>query len=266
MTLRKTAMYTWNASDYAQSSSLQQQWARELIARLGLRRGQRVLDIGCGDGKVTAEIAASAGFVLGVDNSPEMIALAKHSFPADNLRFQLADASDLPFDHEFDIIFSNATLHWVKDHRPVLAGIARSLAAGGRILLQMGGKGNASGVVAAMDSVRTRPQWSQYFEQFTFPYGFYGPEEYQEWLDEAGLPACKASLVTKDARHPTHAAFAGWLRTTWLPYTQRVPADQRETFIEEVVETYLAAYPPVNGAVHVQMIRLEVESALPLST
>src|SRR4051812_17689039 len=133
-------MTTWNAQDYARNSSQQQIWARELIAKLNLRGGERLLDIGCGDGKVTAELASMLprGSAVGVDVSREMIGFANDNFAPDdspNLSFARMDASNLTFEREFDVIFSNAALHWIRDHRPVLRGIARSLRPGGRILL-----------------------------------------------------------------------------------------------------------------------------------
>ena len=163
--------YKWDAADYARSSAGQQQWARELIAKLVLTGTERLLDLGCGDGRISAELASivKAGSILGVDNSPEMIAMARNNYPPimyPNLSFQLADASALPFRNEFDVIFSNAALHWVKDHKPVLKGIADSLRPGGRILLQMGGRGNAAMAVSAMDEVRSRPEWCRRFDGF----------------------------------------------------------------------------------------------------
>ena len=259
--------YQWNAADYARASSEQQQWARELIAKLRLQGHERVLDIGCGDGKVTAEIAASLpqGAVVGVDNSPAMIALAQASYPRSqwaSLAFQLADAAALPFAAEFDVVFSNATLHWVLDHVPVLRGIRRSLRPGGTVLLQMGGRGNAQGVIAAVEQVAGAPAWRSYFEGMRFPYGFYGPEEYRPWLAEAGLTARRVEIIPKDMRHAGRAGFEGWFRTTWLPYTQRVPEALRPAYEEQVVTTYLEKNPPdAAGTVHVQMSRLEVEAS-----
>jgi trans-aconitate 2-methyltransferase len=259
--------YEWNAADYAQASPVQQQWARELIAKLGLHGHERVLDIGCGDGKVTAEIAAKLGHgaVVGIDNSPAMIALAQATYPRAkwaNLSFQLADAADLPFAEEFDVVFSNATLHWVLDHAPVLCGIQRSLRQGGTVLLQMGGRGNALGVIAAVERVCGAPAWRPYFEGMRFPYGFYGPEEYRHWLAEAGLAARRVEIIPKDMRHAGRAGFEGWFRTTWLPYTQRVPEALQPAYVEQVVAAYLEKNPPdAAGAVHVQMTRLEVEAS-----
>jgi len=261
--------YQWNAQDYAQSSSNQQQWARELIAKLLLNGDENLLDIGCGDGKVSAELAAQLprGSVLGIDNSKDMITLAQQRFPPDsysNLRFRLEDASRLPFDEQFERVFSNATLHWVVDHRPVLHGIFRALKPGGTMLLQMGGRGNASETIQAIDEVRRRRKWRGYFGGFDFPFGFYGPGEYRTWMIEAGLKPLRVELVPKDMLHQDTAAFEAWIRTTWLPYTQRVPEARRQAFISESVACYQAAHPPdSNGGVHVAMVRLEVEGLKP---
>jgi trans-aconitate 2-methyltransferase len=261
--------YRWNAAEYAKSSKTQLIWARELIGKLELKGTERLLDIGCGDGKVTAEIAACVpyGSVVGVDSSTEMIALASRTYPMEvlpNLHFQQEDARSLPFFGEFDIIFSNAVLHWVLDHGPVLRGIFEGLKHKGKILLQMGGKGNASDVCAAFDTLQSRSEWRSYFEGFGFPYGFYGPEEYREWIHESGLCPNRVELINKEAVHDNRSAFERWIRTTWLPYTERVPEDKRNAFIEHLAEEYLTRHPvDESGRVHVGMVRLEIEAYKP---
>jgi trans-aconitate methyltransferase len=258
--------YQWNAVDYAQSSSIQQQWARELLIKLRLRGDERLLDIGSGDGKVTAEIARSLsnGSVIGVDNSEEMITLAKNKYLQDsfpNLRFQQCDASRLPYVNEFDVVFSNATLHWILDQRPVVQGIMKSLKQNGKILLQMGGRGNAADVLAEFDTVRVKNKWQAYFRDFTFPYGFYNAEEYRQWLQEAGFQEIRAELIPKNAVHANRTAFEAWIRTTWLPYTQRVPEKERSEFIALIADGYLQHHPvDEHGRVSVPMMRLEVEA------
>jgi trans-aconitate methyltransferase len=256
-------MTTWNPTDYARNSSIQQTWARELIAKLKLRGDERMLDIGCGDGKVTAEIAAQIprGSLLGIDNSPDMVGYAKASYEGGNLRFAVADASALPFGGEFDVVFSNACLHWIYDHRPVLAGIRRALRPGGRALLQMGGKGNAAGALEVATELMASPRWHRYFEGFAFRYGFHGPSEYREWLTEAGLRPVRVELIPKTMRHDGAAGLAGWIRTTWIPYTNAVPIEEREAFIEELVDQYLQRHPlSPEGEALVAMVRLEVEA------
>ncbi len=259
-------MPRWNPSDYAAHSSAQESWARELMEKLALEGHEHVLDIGSGDGRITAGIARRIpeGRVVGADSSEEMVLHARESFPAEeypNLAFVLADARKLTFDGEFDVVFSNACLHWIADHHPVLAGISRSLRPGGRILLQMGGRGNAAGVVTAAASLIREPEWCGWFGGFPFPYGFHGPEEYRGWLVEAGFEAADASLFPKDMVHDGPEGLAGWVRTTWLPYIERVPDAMRERFIGEIVRRYLDANPPDSeGKTHVGMMRLEVKA------
>ncbi len=260
-------MYQWNAVDYAKSSSIQQQWARELIRKLNLKGNETLLDIGSGDGKVTAEIASFVpnGSVIGIDSSEEMIMLAQRMYSRDaftNLRFRRADANSLLFENEFDVIFSNATLHWILDHRPVLRGIFTSLKRGGKVLLQMGGRGNADEVMVALKRIMMREEWRRCFNGFNFSYGFYGSDEYRIWIHEAGLNAKRVELIPKDAAHQGRSGFESWIRTTWLPYTQQVPEKKREIFISQLADDYLRQHPAdENGVVHVKMIRLEVEAS-----
>ncbi len=173
-------MPTWNPHDYHNNSSQQQIWARELIAKLHLRGDERVLDIGCGDGKISAEIAAllPRGCIVGVDRSPDMIQFATRNFfgtEHPNVSFEQMDASALRFRDEFDVIFSNATLHWIEDHRPVLHGIAAALKPNRRILLQMGGAGNAAGMLATLKPIMAEAEWSPYFEKLSVSLRFSRP-------------------------------------------------------------------------------------------
>ncbi|GAB6906308.1 Methyltransferase type 11 [Desulfosarcina cetonica] len=263
------ATFQWDAQDYANHSSVQQTWARDLIAGLGLNGDETVLDIGCGDGKVTAEIAACLpkGSVTGIDSSAEMIALAGKTFPPacrPNLSFRVVDACRLPFQAQFDLVFSNAALHWIRDHQPVLEGIHRALKPSGRAVAQMGGRGNASQVIAAVETIMAQNEWQCCFDDFAFPYGFYAPEEYEPWLVAMGFVVVRLELIPKDMIHDTEKAFKGWFRTTWLPYLARVPEDAREHFIEAVTAVYCKAHPAdPAGQIHTQMQRLEFEVIKP---
>ena len=262
--MEKEQRYQWNGDDYAANSEVQLQWAMDLMEKLEPRGDEHLLDIGCGDGKVTAMLAArlDRGHVTGIDSSESMIERARKSYGSmNNLEFLLQDARSLPFEQQFDLVFSNAALHWIIDHRPVLEGIFRALKPGGRALAQMGGKGNAETVVRAMEQVIIRKPWQQYFQNFSFPYGFHGPEEYTGWLEEAGFTIEYIRLVPKDMVHADREKFIGWLRTTWLPYLQRVPEQEQQRFLEEVATAYLGKEH--QGEVHTPMIRLEFLAGRP---
>ncbi|MGA9098807.1 MAG: methyltransferase domain-containing protein [Methanotrichaceae archaeon] len=258
-------MHNWNPEDYEKSSSAQYNWAIGLISKLDLRGDERILDIGCGDGKITSGIASLVpnGSVLGIDISQGMIEFAKDKYTRDkcrNLSFQLVDASSLDYKEEFDLVVSFACLHWIKDHLSVLRGVRRSLKPGGKIIFQCGGSGNASKILNIAEGMIRSERWSKYFQGFTFPYYFYGPEEYGTWLYQAGLRALRVELLSKDMVH-TKAGLEGWIRTTWLPYIERIPEDMRQVFLGEVADIYIERYPlDADRMVHVQMMRLEVEA------
>jgi len=146
---------TWDAQDYAKNSSAQESWANELVSKLALQGNEHLLDIGCGDGKITFSIAQKLtdGKVVGIDRSENMIELAKDQFDLPNLSFFTMDATEISFTEKFDIAFSNAALHWVKDHGAVLSGLKKHLNKNAKILFQMGGYGNAQDVLDIVNQV-----------------------------------------------------------------------------------------------------------------
>ena len=310
---KKAKAAQWNAADYAANSAVQQSWARELIAKLNLRGDEHILDVGCGDGKISAELArvVPRGSVTGVDASPQMIAFAKKAFPVSkipNLKFQILDARKLKpsqFDsrvvsptpsprpsgeragvrgseletkrllspalssrggagedsQKFDLVFSNAALHWVDDHPAFLRGAAACLRSGGRLVVSCGGKGNAQDVFVAVRSVMRLKRWREFFRKLEAAYYFHSPEEYEKWLPSFGFKTQAVQLAPKEATYPGRAGLATWLRTTWLPYTHRVPEKLREEFISAVVERYVAKNPlDDKNRVHVRMVRLEINA------
>lgn len=254
--------YKWHAKDYAKHSSAQKKWADEMLAKLSLFGAENVLDLGCGDGKISAQIASmlKQGNVLGIDSSASMIELAQQQYSScENLSFKQQDAIDFCYSERFDLIFSNAVLHWVEDHLSVLKNCANSLRQGGKILLQMGGKGNANELLQVIEEVINQPSWQPYFKDFSFPYYFYGKEEYKNWLDESALKIERIELIEKDMQHESCDALLGWIRTAWMPYTNRVAEKQRNEFIDDIMKTYLGYYPADDtGRTHVNMVRLEV--------
>ena len=193
-----------------------------------------------------------------------MINLAKRNFPQQrfpNLSFELMNAQQLVFEQEFDVAFSNAALHWIMDQKSVLAGVYRSLRSGGKALFQMGGKGSSQPVIDIFDELKTNSKYQSFFSDFKFPYNFPTPQEYIPLLIQAHLEPLRVELFVKDMNFLDLQGMAGWIRTTWLPFTERVPAALREGFISEISEGYLGSHPPqTDGRIHVEMVRLEVEA------
>ena len=261
-------MYQWNPSDYERNSSAQERAAEAVITRLNLRGDEHILDIGCGDGKVTAKMAALVpqGRVTGVDSSPEMIDFAGKKFPpaeCPNLRFERADAQNLKYSDEFDIAVSFACLHWVKDHLAVLRGISRSLKPGGRVFIQCGGRGKDDDIFSLARRIIKSEKWSGYFRDYSNPHGIYGPDEYHDWLSQAGLEEITASVTVRDMLMPGREGLDGFIRTTWLSLTSRIPEEKREKFIAEIADRYLELHQVEDGLAKVGMGVLEVEARRP---
>jgi len=255
--------FRWDASDYAKHSQGQYGWAMANIGKLALQGTESVLDIGCGDGKVTLEIArlVPRGRVLGIDHSEEMIALATRLIQLPHVTFRALDAQALDFDGEFDAVFSNSTLHWVPDQAAVIRGIARALKPEGRIVLSMGGRGTAAIVFKALDAMAQEQRWSEFLAGVLSPHHFLGPEEYRPWLAAAGLQADRVELVAKPMRHADVAALEGWLRTTWMMYSGRVPENQRAEFLRDLAERVRKDCAVADdGVLLMPMVNLEVEA------
>jgi trans-aconitate 2-methyltransferase len=256
----------WNPADYAQSSDAQLKWAQELQGNLHLQGHESILDVGCGDGKISANFAGlvAYGRVVGIDSSPEMIEYAIDTYPPiqyPNLSFGCIDAQCLNFQQEFDLIFSNAVLHWVPEHQAFLAGAQQALRNHGRLIISCGGAGNAIDILQVFSELVASHPWQQYFDGFVNPYFFYDITDYQQWLPAAGFTVNRVELIPKDMIHQSRVEFTAWIRTTWFPFTSKVPVSEQAQFIAEFVDRYLALVPTdAQGCTHVKMVRLEVDA------
>ncbi len=184
---------SWNSDLYQSSHSFVWQYGRDLLVLLNAKPGERILDVGCGTGQLTAEIAQFGAEVVGIDFSPEMIRTARENFP--QVRFEVADAAALPYSQEFDVVISNAALHWVRDQQGAIASIARALKSGGRLVLEMGGRGNLRHLLKAMYKA-LRALGVANPEQLS-PWSFPSIGEYAPLLESQGLEVDFAVLFDR---------------------------------------------------------------------
>ncbi len=136
---------TWNSKLYDQSHSFVSKFGEDIVALLAPQDGERILDLGCGTGNLTKLIADAGGEVVGVDQSNNMISEAREKYP--DIFFQVADACSLPYQNEFDAVFSNAALHWIQAPEKVLSSIHKALTPNGRFIAEFGGKGNVQQII-----------------------------------------------------------------------------------------------------------------------
>lgn len=199
------AQHNWNPALYDQKHAFVFEYGQELLALLNPQRGERILDLGCGTGHLTAQLAASGATVTGLDSSPSMIAAAQQHYA--HIKFILADAADFSLPEQFDAVFSNATLHWVTRAEAAVICIARALKPGGRFVAEFGGKGNTDRIInAVVASVRE-------LTQTEVEHGWYYPAlgEYAALLEKHGLAVREARLFDR----PTALDGADGLRN-WL--------------------------------------------------
>lgn len=261
-------MYLWNPEDYQNHSSAQENIAQGIISGLDLGGNEHILDIGCGDGKVTSKLAALVpqGRVLGIDSSKDMIDFSRKKFSASgysNLEFEHLSVLDMKFESRFDLVTSFACLHWVKDHLTVLKNIKRSLKPGGMLIIQCAGRKTGDDLTASARDVIRSVKWKQYFRGFSNPYGNYGPEEYHEWIALAGLEELKVEMTIEEMVLPERSGLEGFIRTTWLPITEQVPMELRPQLVREISEKHLEKNPLRDDLARINMPVLLIKARKP---
>jgi trans-aconitate methyltransferase len=199
----------WDAARYQARHSYVYAYGESLIDMLEPRAGERILDLGCGSGQLTAKIAERGAHVMGIDHSAEMIAEARRNFPL--LKFDVADAADFRLDTPVDAVFSNAVLHWVKDADGVAGSVASTLRSGGRFVVEMGGKGNTQAVIDAVRDVAGPVETPWYFPSVG---------EYTSLLERHGFEIAFATLFDRPTRVEGEDGLEDWLAmfaTSMLP-------------------------------------------------
>jgi trans-aconitate 2-methyltransferase len=236
----------YDASDYARQSSLQKTMADKQLASLDLQGSERILDVGCGDGKITAQVAGRVpgGSVLGVDPSAEMIAFASTRFDPSswpNLRFEMADAASLSYRHAFDLVVSFNALHWVREQGAALRSIRDALRPGGRAILRLVPAGVRKSLEDVIDEVRRSSAWAGDFSGFDRPDAHLTAENYRALAVRCGFEVDGIRVEDESWDFETRPSFAAWCRANFVAWTSRLPADASEAFIAEVLDRYSSA-------------------------
>jgi len=236
-------MTEWDAQAYNRVSALQQWLAEKSLVRLSLNGDEHVLDVGCGDGKVTVEIARRLrrGSAIGVDASQRMIAYAAQKFPATthpNLTFRVADAAQLPFADQFDLVVSFNCLHWVRDQAAALRGIRAALVASGRTHLRFVPRGARTSLEEVIEDTRRAPRWAAYFRDFETPYLHVTPDRYRALAEGSGLGVERLEVQQEEWDFESRAAFVHFAEATFVEWTRLLPPDRHDAFIDDVLDRY----------------------------
>jgi len=253
---RDVPAQSWNAQTYAANAHFVPELGQPVLDMLQVRPGERILDLGCGDGALTVRVAALGAQVVGVDSSDNMIAAARQR----GVDARAMDARSLTFDNEFDAVFSNAVLHWVNDvpDAPV-AGAFRALKPGGRFIGEMGGHGCVGAIAVALlatlaqRGVRDAATW--------IPWYFPTAEDYDRRLRNAGFVTRSVQLVPRPTPLPT--GMRGWLETFANPFCAALPKAERASFLDEVTNLLQPVLCDTQGRWTADYIRLRFVAEKP---
>ncbi|WP_017305739.1 class I SAM-dependent methyltransferase [Spirulina subsalsa] len=217
---------SWDSKSYAKNARFVSDLGMPVIEWLNPKPGERILDLGCGDGALTVKLQEFGCEVIGVDSSPDFV----HSAKSLGLDARLLDGHNLHFNSEFDAVFSNAALHWMTQPDRVIEGVWQSLKSGGRFVGEFGGHGNVAKIATALHTaLKKRGIDPDPINPWYFP----TVEEYQFRLEARGVKVNEIALIPRPTLLPTD--IRGWLSTFANPFMAVIVTSERDAFLEEVI-------------------------------
>jgi trans-aconitate 2-methyltransferase len=225
----------WDAMTYDRISAPQQKWAAEQLDRLDLAGDEVVVDAGCGSGKITLELIRRVphGTVYAVDAAPSMVAHTQEAV-GDRATALCQDLVDLALPEPVDVVFSNATFHWIPDHDALFAALHRNMKPGAELLAQCGGEGNIDAFRTTSDAVAAEPPFAQYFTDFVRPWNYASAEITKERLERAGFSDVSTWLQPRPTPLAEPRTFV--MTVCLVRHLDPLPEDMREPFIDAVME------------------------------
>ncbi len=237
----------WDARGYAENARFVADLGMPVVDLLAPRPGERILDLGCGDGALTEKLAAAGCDVVGADASAELVNAARSR----GLDVRLINGEALDFDGEFDAVFSNAALHWMLQPDAVIDGVHRALKPGGRFVGEFGGAGNVATIASALEAALDRRGLDG---KAANPWYFPSADEYAAKLTTRGFRVRSAELIERPT--PLPAGMAGWLATFGGSFIAKVPVSEHGALLNEVLVKISPALIKPDGTWNADYFRL----------
>lgn len=244
----------WDPDRYQRAGGFVPRLGRGVVELLAPRPGERILDLGCGDGSLTEQLVASGAEVVGADVSPEMVAAARLR----GIDARVEDAARLPFVDEFDAVFSNAALHWMQPLDDVLAGVRRALRTGGRFVAECGGHGNVAAITVAVAAALATRGVDAYARS---PWYFPTPAAMRQRLERHGLRVVQLDHFARPTRLDT--PMDEWLRFFARPFFAGIEEPERGDLLQDVVALLAPCLRDETGAWTADYVRLRYVATVP---
>lgn len=233
--------FEFNGDKYAKASRHQKEWGNKLISELQLRGNESILDLGCGDGLLTKQLSllVPKGSTIGIDASNGMIeASEKHK--NENLSFIKLDINKMDFKSEFDIIFSNAALHWIKNHRLLLENTFSALKPNGKIFWNFAGAGTCSNFLKVINEKIKDDKYNKYFHDFEWPWYMPTKSEYEILIKNTGFSEISVIEENADRYFSNAEEMIKWLdQPSLVPFIYNVPDEIKDDFRNDVINDML---------------------------
>jgi SAM-dependent methyltransferase len=249
MTNEASRRQSWSAASYDEHARFVSDLAGGVIDWLQAQSGERILDLGCGDGALTAELAAKGAEMVGVDASQEFVRTCQ----ARGLDVRLMDGEALTFDTEFDAVFSNAALHWMTRPQRVIAGVAKALKPNGRFVAELGGHGNVAAITTALQAIAVRHGKDAHLAH---PWFFPSTEAYRALLEAQGFAVVRLALFPRPT--PLKSGMAAWLKLFNSPFFHQF--DDFDAAVKEAEDLLKFALCDAQGNWTADYVRLRVEA------
>lgn len=254
--------FEFDGEKYKNASKHQKEWGNKLISDINIIGNESILDLGCGDGVLSKQLATLVpnGNVVGIDASVGMIQTAKELETA-NLTFICLDINDIKYENSFDIIFSNAALHWIKNHQQLLLNSFNALKKNGKLRWNFAGDGNCATFFDTVRLVMDMPMYKEFFDNFEWPWYMPKKEDYVFLVEKAGFKQFDVSNENADRYFSSSDEMTKWIdQPSIVPFLKYVPEGKKGSFRNTVVEIMIEKTKQADGKCFETFRRINVKA------
>ena len=232
------SQFEFDGEKYKQASTHQKEWGNKLISGIDIKGNESILDLGCGDGILSKQLSVLVpnGKVIGIDASIGMIQTAK-KLEAGNLTFICLNINDMAYQNSFDMIFSNAALHWVKDHQQLLQNSFIALKPNGMLVWNFAGDGNCAAFFDTVRKIMDMPLYQDFFRDFEWPWYMPEKDDYRRLVEQTGFKQFDVSYENADRYFSNSDEMIKWIdQPSIVPFIKDLPEDMKKRFRNTVVD------------------------------